>query len=267
MMASRNPGIRSQKIDIHTDSRVSVFHPEYPAFTLIELLITIAIIAILTAILLPALAAAKERGRRAVCSNHEHQFIVGIHLYADENKDNLPSGLSESAQDEHTPVLSTPTRAALIEAIGDERFLLCPSMGEPFTQPDGWYYPQYGYVIGYNYLGGHQGTPWPLIDMANAAWISPQNITDKSSTPLVTELNAWSKAGGMTFAPHGPRGAIDRAGDFSNPGEGGIPSEQIGAAGGNVGLLDGSVSWKQISNMKIHRGSRLQGTGGCFTAW
>jgi len=269
MIASRNPGIRSQKIDINTDSPVSVCRPYYPAFTLIELLITIAIIAILTAILLPALAAAKERGRRTVCLNHVHQFIVGIHFYADENRDNLPSGLSDNfnEEDEHTPVISTPTRAALIKAIGDERFLICPSMGEPFTQPGGWYYPHYGYIIGYNYLGGHQGTPWPLIDMANTEWISPQKITDKSSTPVVTELNAWSWGGNMTFAPHGPRGAVDSAGDFSNPSEGGIPSEDIGAAGGNVGLLDGSVSWKQIHNMQIYRGSHYHGSAGCFTAW
>lgn len=60
-------------------------------FTLIELLIVIAIIAILAAILLPVLGAAKAKGQRTVCLNNLKQIGTGIHLYADENNDTLPS--------------------------------------------------------------------------------------------------------------------------------------------------------------------------------
>ena len=73
------------------------------AFTLIELLVVIAIIALLMAVLLPALAIARERGRRAVCKSNVHQFILGIHVYATENEHRLPNGLSDMGDDEHTP--------------------------------------------------------------------------------------------------------------------------------------------------------------------
>jgi len=245
---------------------------ERKAFTLIEILVVIAVIALLMAILLPVLARAKESARRCVCRSHLRQFILGIHLYANDNKERLPSGLSDNRnpRDEHTPILSRAVRNALVDVIGSDGPLMCPWLRKPFTDPDGWYYSDhggYGYVIGYNYLGGHQGTPWPLLGLANAEWKSPQSTADDSSIPIVTELNAWTTGGNWTFAPHGHRGPILQAGDSTNPAARGIPSEQIGAVGGNVGLLDGSASWKKIADMKIYRGSHLHARSGCFAAW
>ena len=60
------------------------------AFTLVELLVDIAIIGILAALLLPALARAKAQGQRVGCTNNLKQINLAVLLYTGDNHDMLP---------------------------------------------------------------------------------------------------------------------------------------------------------------------------------
>jgi prepilin-type N-terminal cleavage/methylation domain-containing protein len=62
-------------------------------FTLIELLVVVSIIAILIAVLLPALASAREAGRGVVCASNLHQLYFSFNTYAQEHRTAYPWAL------------------------------------------------------------------------------------------------------------------------------------------------------------------------------
>ncbi len=102
-------------------------------FTLIELLVVIAVIGILAAMLLPALARAREGARRASCENNLKQFGLVLSMYAGESKGSMPplthryktgSGMSMSAM---PWMLLWDEKAVYPEYLSDMNVWVCPS--------------------------------------------------------------------------------------------------------------------------------------------